>query len=153
MFRVTGDARAITAALNERADKKVVLDILPSRSGVGMNLNKFLWVLLDILADARNLRCETPVTARDCFVTLMDEYGTPGVVLECPRGSFKRMQNVFPSILKICNFKRDGEDMERCKIFTSAASLEDVRVSHLIDAVFDELMSLHALHDEDARYL
>lgn len=130
-------------------ETRLLLDVLPYMTGAELNRNQFLWILLDILADARMATQGTETTARECFAELMQEMGTPGFRFVCDKADAERL----PSVISAFTVVEEDGDKLVCRAFPDAAKLETERVACLIDMVFDELILLGTIHDEDVQYL
>lgn len=131
------------------SETRVLLDVLPYLTGAEWNRNQFLWVLLGILADARSAKSGEEITARDCFAELMEAFGVHGLRFICDREDAERILAAFPTF----TIAEEADGQWICRAYPDAAALEAERVSCLIDAVFDELILLGTIHDEDVQYL
>lgn len=143
---------SLMRALRKRralSETRVLLDVLPYLTGAELNRNQFLWILLDILADARSAKSGEEITPRACFAELMEAFGVPGLRFTCDRDDAERLLHVFAAFTII----EESKSQLICRAFPDAAVLEPERISSLIDAVFDELILLGTIHDEDVQYL
>ena len=140
------ELRRLAAAGKE----KLVLSIAEHKGKRSLEQNRLMWALLEIMASHLNGGRTGGVTAWDCYIDTLEEFGAKFEYLECLKEAFPALQEMFRAV-KIVEERKDGKTV-MCKAYIGSSHFNKTEMNLLIEGIFDRLSEM-GVDSSDEVYL
>lgn len=144
-FQVSPECRGNIKSIVKDIQSKVVVSIEKYKSRRSIEQNRLMWRLLEIMAQ------EQGVTSYDCYLDMIEEFGTKFEYIECIKEAVPTLKEMFRAI-KIVEERKDGKTV-MCKVFTGSSQYNTAEMKTLIDSIFDRLAEMGVSADKEVSYL
>lgn len=132
---------------------KLTLTVKQYRRQRSNDQNRLMWALLEIMAQEQNGGRTGGVTAWDCYLDMIDKYGSKFEYLQCTAEAFSTLKAIFRAIKIVEERDHNGTKTVMCKAYVGSSEYNTQEMTMLIDGIFDELAKMGVDADKDVRYL